>query len=148
MQIQEAIERLDPNHFCCGYWDGKADRAAAAAGLPAAPTDGQCRRCPGPPRQHSKRAGQKTSRSTRDMDEAGDVEVSNRWSVVSRSERYRARCDNAAGSGSNECVGMRHDADNPLPGLIDPITLGPASCPAISPYGHVMGLASWKVCKW
>jgi len=35
------------------------------------------------------------------------------------------------------------DGDNPLPGLIDPITLEPVVTPAISPYGHVMGLATW-----
>ena len=35
------------------------------------------------------------------------------------------------------------DDDNPLPSLIDPITLEPVVTPAISPYGHVMGLATW-----
>lgn len=38
------------------------------------------------------------------------------------------------------------DADNPLPGFIDPITLEPVATPAISPWGHVMGSATWKVC--
>ena len=38
------------------------------------------------------------------------------------------------------------DADNPLPDLIDPITLQPVVNPAISKYGHVMGAATWKVC--
>ena len=37
------------------------------------------------------------------------------------------------------------DPDNPLPGFIDPITLEPVANPAISPLGHVMGLATWKV---
>jgi len=35
------------------------------------------------------------------------------------------------------------DDDNPLPGLIDPITLEPVVTPAVSPCGHVMGLATW-----
>ncbi len=35
------------------------------------------------------------------------------------------------------------DEDNPLPSLIDPITLEPVVTPAISAYGHVMGLATW-----
>ena len=36
------------------------------------------------------------------------------------------------------------DVDNPLPGFIDPITLEPVLNPALSPYGHVMGLATWR----
>ena len=37
VQLTEAIEALDPQHECSEYWDGKADREAAAAGL--APAD-------------------------------------------------------------------------------------------------------------
>jgi hypothetical protein len=37
------------------------------------------------------------------------------------------------------------DASNPLPERFDPITLEPVVSPAISPYGHVMGAATWKV---
>jgi hypothetical protein len=37
------------------------------------------------------------------------------------------------------------DADNPLPARLDPITLEPVVSPAISPYGHVMGAATWRV---
>ena len=44
VQLTEAIEALDPQHECSEYWDGKADREAAAAGL--APAD----RGPRPPR--------------------------------------------------------------------------------------------------
>ncbi|ORX46959.1 hypothetical protein DM01DRAFT_1339275 [Hesseltinella vesiculosa] len=36
--------------------------------------------------------------------------------------------------------------DNPLPGLIDPITLDEVVKPAISKYGHVMGYDSWVRC--
>jgi len=60
-----------------------------------------------------------------------------RWSAVSRTDRYRRRC----GDEGNPTV----DETNPLPKLIDPITLEPVVTPAISPYGHVMGLATWKV---
>ncbi|KAJ2550822.1 hypothetical protein EV175_003925 [Coemansia sp. RSA 1933] len=38
------------------------------------------------------------------------------------------------------------DPDNPLPELIDPITLEPVSKPAISPSGHVMDYNSWVRC--
>ena len=34
--------------------------------------------------------------------------------------------------------------DNPLPGSMDPITLEPMVRPAMSPFGHVMGLATWS----
>eukprot|EP00951_Prasinocladus_malaysianus_P025041 scaffold218271_cov51-Prasinocladus_malaysianus.AAC.1 len=57
-----------------------------------------------------------------------------RWSSVSRSERYKKR--------SGGCVTA--DSDNPLPDFIDPITLEPVVDPGISPYGHVMGTATWK----
>jgi len=36
------------------------------------------------------------------------------------------------------------DAGNPLPGHVDPITLEPVVAPAISPFGHVMGMATWR----
>lgn len=36
------------------------------------------------------------------------------------------------------------DEDNPLPEFLDPITLEPVVAPAISPYGHVMGMATWR----
>ena len=60
-----------------------------------------------------------------------------RWSAVSRTERYRKRC----GDEGSPAV----DESNPLPKLIDPVTLEPVVTPAISPWGHVMGMATWKV---
>jgi hypothetical protein len=60
-----------------------------------------------------------------------------RWSALSRHERYRTRC---GADGAPEV-----DASNPLPERVDPITLEPVVSPAISPYGHVMGAATWKV---
>lgn len=38
---------------------------------------------------------------------------------------------------------MQVEQDNPLPDLVDPITLEKVINPAISPYGHVMGHATW-----
>lgn len=61
-----------------------------------------------------------------------------RWSGLDRSERYRKRCGD---QGDARAV----DTDNPLPNYLDPITFQPVVNPAISPYGHVMGLATWKV---
>ena len=58
-----------------------------------------------------------------------------RWSGVDRAQRYRRR---------NGGEGGEPDDSNPLPDLIDPITLEPVVTPAISPFGHVMGLATWK----
>lgn len=36
MQIQQAVEALDPEQRCAEYWAGKRERMAAAAGLPVA----------------------------------------------------------------------------------------------------------------
>ena len=66
------------------------------------------------------------------------VQASNwwsRWSAVNRHERYRVRCG-----------GEFQDKGNPIPEWIDPITLEPVVTPAISPFGHIMGMATWKVC--
>ncbi|KAI8321692.1 hypothetical protein GQ54DRAFT_297874 [Martensiomyces pterosporus] len=46
----------------------------------------------------------------------------------------------------SDATGTGIDVNNPLPELIDPITLEPVSKPAISPYGHVMGYNSWVRC--
>lgn len=63
-----------------------------------------------------------------------------RWSALNRQARYKKRFEADAEAG--EYI----DEDNPLPGLIDPITLQPVVNPAISQHGHVMGLQTWKVC--
>lgn len=83
-------------------------------------------------------------RATSDSEEEennGDAEEAfvagrNNWSAVSRANRYRKR----RAADGEEVV----DDDNPLPEHIDPITLEPVVGPAISPYGHVMGMATWK----
>jgi hypothetical protein len=36
-------------------------------------------------------------------------------------------------------------ASNPIPDFIDPITMAPVVCPALSPFGHVLGYDTW--CK-
>ncbi len=60
---------------------------------------------------------------------------------MTRRERYRKRCEDAG----DAALLPDPEADNPLPGRLDPITLEPVVNPAISPYGHVMGLATWRV---
>ncbi|GBF99740.1 hypothetical protein Rsub_12515 [Raphidocelis subcapitata] len=73
---------------------------------------------------------------------------SNHWSMLSRAQRYRARAAAAAGGADDADGGAGAappaDEDNPLPHAIDPVTLEPVVAPAISPYGHVMGLATWR----
>lgn len=63
-----------------------------------------------------------------------DARLVGRWSGVDRAERARRRA-------GDDCAAA--DADNPLPHVIDPITLEPVVTPAMSPAGHVMGLATW-----
>ena len=72
-------------------------------------------------------------------DEEADFYRGSKWSAINRGERYRKRCADAG-----EAPAPADDADNPLPGLMDPITLEPVQRPAISPYGHVMGMATWR----
>eukprot|EP00878_Enallax_costatus_P034271 GHUV01037990.1.p2 GENE.GHUV01037990.1~~GHUV01037990.1.p2 ORF type:complete len:108 (+),score=37.96 GHUV01037990.1:89-412(+) len=60
------------------------------------------------------------------------------WSSISRRERYIKRCTDAG----DEAHVMQEQ--QLLPGVLDPITLEPIINPAISPAGHVMGLATWK----
>lgn len=55
---------------------------------------------------------------------------------MNRAERYKRRHGGQAAAEPAD--------DNPLPGVIDPITLEPVVTPAISIYGHVMGLATWR----
>ena len=59
---------------------------------------------------------------------------------MERSTRYRSRC-----SQSGDDVAEGGDPANPLPGLIDTITLQPVEVPAVSIYGHVLNAATWKV---
>lgn len=68
------------------------------------------------------------------------------WSALTRRDRYRARLA-ASGAGATDpatAAFLSADEDNPLPNHVDPITLEPVVAPAISPYGHVMGMATWR----
>lgn len=144
--VEKQLEELDPQHKCTEFWAGKDQRAAAAAGQlpldtaggaepkrPRAPRDG------GTKRRNKRRGG---SDSEGDVGGGDDGDDDNEpgyggkgWSAVNRSERYRARCGDTT---------RVHDDGNPLPGFIDPITLEPVCNPMLSPYGHVMGAATWK----
>lgn len=71
------------------------------------------------------------------------------WSALSRRDRYLARAAAAAAAGDHDGsaaagAAAAADDDNPLPNHVDPITLEPVVAPAISPYGHVMGMATWR----
>ena len=93
------------------------------------------------------------------------------WAAMSRTDRLRRRrrqiiasqqtkslssehVDNTAEHVSVSCRSVDSDQDedddlnddNPLPGVKDAITLCPILVPAMSPYGHVIGLASWQTC--
>lgn len=148
-EIEEQIESLDPDLLCDLYWVGKGDRAAVAASLPALPPPSCTARNGGggggngASAADAKAAGPGRGRRKRrrgsdeDTDEeAGGNGVASKWSALSRNERYRTRCG-AEGA-------AQLDAANPLPERVDPITLQPVVSPAISPYGHVMGAATWK----
>lgn len=83
-----------------------------------------------------------------------EARIGNRWSGVSRAERYRKRArgsgDGSGKDGEGNDAGEENntaedpDPENPLPGFIDPITLAPVVDPAIAPSGHVCGMATWK----
>ncbi|KAK9824373.1 hypothetical protein WJX72_009819 [[Myrmecia] bisecta] len=153
--IVAQIEALDPNHQCIEYWAGKEDRLAYGLvhGIETVPKEPRAERPPAasrPPRPERGASGLPSRRGRKrqaDEDtmyaddfngEEDEQYVANRWSGVDRRERYRRRC------GADDSDAGRADDDNPLPDHIDPITLEPVVTPAISPYGHVMGLATWN----
>lgn len=147
-EIVEAIEALDPEHECIDYWAGKQEREQAKLDLATGGrvTKGTAPKIPRPPSNPSRpKGGKKGRRKSGGGDEDGDETAGedeeeyrgNRWSAVSRAERYRQRVTDAGEE-------YKPDDDNPLPGFLDPITLEEVVNPAISPYGHVMGLATWR----
>lgn len=148
--IVHAVEALDEDQLCFDYWTGKVVRQEAAAGLPPSEKAKVIRR-PKPITERFTKPGRKVRvpRNQRpassgigsgeeDDDEAQFM--SSKWSAVSRTERYRNRLQ----ENGDEEAALRVDSDNPLPDFMDPITLEPVIRPAISPYGHVMGAATWK----
>lgn len=136
-EIIAAIEAQDAQQKCAEYWEGKQDRLAAMEGIPvpvrekpqregAAPRAPREPRPPREPREPREaragggRGGKRGRRRGSDDDGDDDLEeayAGNRWSGVSRNERYRKRCEDAGEDTTHL------DADNPLPGTIDPITL-------------------------
>jgi hypothetical protein len=153
--ITAAIEALDPEHECTQYWAGKEERLRAAAGLPSttasgsggAPRAPRAPRASGAPRRTATggnggrgRRRNSGSDSEGENGEEGDEAqyMTSKWSSVSRTDRYRKRLEDNGDDTTNI------DADNPVPEIIDPITLEPVIRPAISPYGHVMGAATWR----
>ncbi|KAI8102867.1 hypothetical protein M9434_005659 [Picochlorum sp. BPE23] len=151
--IVVAVEALDPNQECFEYWTGKAVRQQAAAGLPAPANASKSsrRQSRSITERFTKSKRQRGGRVARQQDrdsalESGDEEddearfMSSKWSSVSRTERYRNRLQ----ENGDEEAALKVDSDNPLPDFMDPITLEPVIRPAISPYGHVMGAATWK----
>ena len=143
--IQEAIEDLDAEHKCEQYWSGKQERQMAAAGLPvpvrenAAPRVPRAPRAVGPSRRRrGSAASDEEHGNVSDEDET--QYMTNRWSAVGRTDRYRKRLED----NGDDTTALDADPDNPVPEIIDPVTLEPVVRPAISPYGHVMGAATWR----
>ncbi|KAJ3262043.1 hypothetical protein HK103_003886 [Boothiomyces macroporosus] len=83
---------------------------------------------PKEPKQSKRKRKQNDESDWEHFDEDGSSSY-NTWST----SRTRAKVE-------------ENDILNPLPGMIDPITLQPIIKPAISPYGHVMGYDTWLRC--
>lgn len=144
--VISAIEKKDPDRRCELYWAGKMDREEyIETGIVQQP---RVNRVSKGSSSRSKKSGSKRRRhseyseSELSDDDYGNEEGygKNRWNSVNRSERYKARCKDRG----DQNVDENAQADNPLPDFIDPITLEPVDNPAISPYGHVMGMATWR----
>ena len=156
---------LPPPTYADGGGPSSSSAAAAAQRAPKVPRGGHARASAaaagGLARKGARRRRSADSdddeerrRSNEEEEEEEDPEarIGNRWSGVSRAERYRKRArNNGSGDGGIDDDGADGDAedpdddpDNPLPGLIDPITLAPVRDPAIAPSGHVCGMATWK----
>ena len=63
LQVQRAVEALDPEHLCREYWAGKAAREAAAAGLPLPERPAQAAAVPQAARSGSSRPLRKPKRA-------------------------------------------------------------------------------------
>eukprot|EP00798_Chlamydomonas_sp_ICE-L_P023727 gene23727-9280_t len=172
-EVIAGIEALDTEHACLEYWAAKERRSggqpqealpprppASRAQKPAASNSeplggaseaegGEASNKAFASAQSKKKRGMRGGRPPNDGGNAdglaGDAEdleaqyTGNRWSAIGRGARYKKRCKENGNEDSCD-----KDDDNPLPGFIDPITLEPVVNPAISPYGHVMGLATWR----
>eukprot|EP00210_Caulerpa_lentillifera_P002734 g2613.t1 len=140
------IEALDPERRCAMYWAGKKEREIALRNLPLT----KLANCGKKKRSKNGRV-EKWNVDSDDEDDDGVVEDEgddddsgtecriNKWSSIDRSERYKRRCLKKGTSPAE-----LEAESNPLPTLIDPVTLETVVAPAISPYGHVMGIATWR----
>ncbi|ORX68667.1 hypothetical protein DL89DRAFT_236482 [Linderina pennispora] len=109
-------------------------------------------------RKRKRRGRYADNSSDEDVIRANDVELSDdandggdtsdgEYHDSSSSKRRRGPSNESDESGfESDEAGAGADPTNPLPDLIDPITLEPVCKPAISPYGHVMGYNSWVRC--
>eukprot|EP00958_Prasinococcus_capsulatus_P016663 scaffold1851_cov390-Prasinococcus_capsulatus_cf.AAC.1 len=151
-EVALAIEQLDPDHLCTEYWRGQADRDEYVAAV-----GNGCEILENVPRERKprERAAGNSSRSKRsrrdsfDEDDYGEFDeedagayASRKWSSINRAERYRQRHGDIVKDPTNDDIDMTR-FNEITGGLIDPITLDPVENPAISPYGHVMGIATW-----
>ena len=165
--VVDGIEGLDTARSCVEYWAGKAAREDMAAGGDGASGGGKAGRgASGAPRvpraaggagggckrrrgcgyaggeSDDEAAAEAAAASEEDDVIAGAaadaMRASRKWSSINRGERARAR--------AGEEGPAVPDASNPCPHLIDPITLEPVIAPALSPFGHVMGMATWRAC--
>ena len=149
-QVMRQIEAQDPERRLEHYWAGKEDREEyMLQGFVQESRTEKVAKRKGPARSggggSSRRGKKRKGRSewSESEDEDGDIEEGygrNRWNSVNRSERYKTRCKDRGDKNVDE----EANEDNPLPGFTDPITLEPVVNPGISPYGHVMGMATWR----
>lgn len=148
-EVMRSIEAQDPERQLALYWAGKEDREEyIATGLVK---ESRVERVAKPRVRAaaggggSRKRKSKHSRWSDSENEDGNFDCDedygkNRWNSVNRSERYKTRCKDRGDKNVDEIANV----DNPLPGFIDPITLEPVVNPAISPFGHVMGVATWR----
>lgn len=76
------------------------------------------------------------------------IEESDEESYVPRPTRRRSKRrgndgDDDYDPGSISLGGVDYNADNPIPDYMDACTFEPVRRPAISPYGHVLGMDTW-----
>jgi len=149
--VVEKIEAQDPERRCTLYWEGKEDRRAYGAADPLTLLRAQEKALSKTSRPRERGGSSKPSRAQRQREREERLEFEeeeeedtqcrgNAWNGVNRSARYAARCEQK-GEGAPQ---IPEEDDNPLPDMLDPITLERVEGPAISPFGHVMGFATWQ----
>ncbi|KAI9226722.1 MAG: hypothetical protein DHS80DRAFT_18313, partial [Piptocephalis tieghemiana] len=135
-----------------GEYDSRASRSEMGGGG----GEGRERRS-GRARRSSRRGGGSgwgADEDEEDEDEGDDLGMGDSMSTSSfmsrigttkRARAMRGEVIGEEGEGREEFE-ERLRKENPLPDLIDPITLDEVVRPAISPYGHVMSWESWVKC--